>query len=130
MSLTSRDAERAKFTALLELAQAQIRALESDDMPAFDRILAEKRGLTDSLRDARGLMADDPSLRSVAARIEDADRMAQRLLYRRVGQIMREMNDLNRQTKARGAYRAAGRMPACRPAGSPPDASSYMDVKS
>ena len=130
MSLTSRNDERAKFASLLKLAHAQIQALESDDMLAFDQILAAKRGLIESLNDARGLLADDPALRSVAARIEDADRMAQRLLYRIVGRIMREMNDLNRQTKARGAYQAADPLPAHRPAGFFPDASSYMDVKS
>ena len=103
--LATGNTERAKFGYLLELSQEQVQALECDDMFAFDRILAAKRTLIESLSDARGLLAADPTLAGVVTRIQDADKMAQRLLYRKVGRIMREMNELNQQKKARGAYR-------------------------
>ena len=42
MSLTTRTSDLKKFKTLLELAQQQITALDADDMPAFDTILAAK----------------------------------------------------------------------------------------
>ena len=128
MSTASANTECAKFGYLLELSQEQIQALECDDMFAFDRILAAKRTLIESLSDARGILAADPTLTGVVARIQDADKMAQRLLYRKVGRIMREMNELNRQKKARGAY---GNLPGPKRAiGFLPDTPSYVDTKS
>ena len=130
MSTAAGNTERAKFGFLLELSQEQIQALESDDMFAFDRILAAKRTLIESLTEGRALMAADPTLASVVTRIQDADKMASRLLYRKVGRIMREMNELNQQKKARGAYAARGGGEAARPLGFLPDTPSYMDRKS
>ena len=128
MSTASVSTEGAKFGYLLELSQEQIEALECDDMFAFDRILAAKRTLIESLSDARGILAADPTLAGVVTRIQDADKMAQRLLYRKVGRIMREMNELNRQKKARGAY-AIPTGPR-RAIGFLPDTPSYVDTKS
>ncbi len=51
MTMAAGNPERAKFGYLLDLAQEQIQALESDDMFAFDRILAAKHSLIASLRD-------------------------------------------------------------------------------
>jgi hypothetical protein len=130
MSLMTGNAERAKFGYLLELSQEQIKALESEDMFAFDRILAAKGAIIESLRDTRSLMAADPTLAGVVTRIQDADKLAQRLLYRKVGRIMREMNELNQQTKARSAYQATRPLVKSRPLGFLPDTPSYMDTKS
>lgn len=130
MSLATGNVERAKFVFLLELSQEQIQALECDDLFALDRILAAKRTVIESLNDARGLLAADPTLAGVVARIQDADKMAQRLLYRKVGRIMREMNELNQQKKARGAYRPSGERAPARPIGFLPETPSYLDVKS
>ena len=129
MSLTARNAERTKLKRLLELAQQQIKTLESDDMLAFDGILAEKRDLIESLPNGRAILTADPSLESVVARIQDADKAAQRLLYQKVGLVMREMNRVNRQEKARGAYHQDLPAPA-RPPGLLPDTSMFMDVRS
>jgi len=130
MSVSTGSTERAKFGYLLDLSHEQIKALECDDLFAFDRILAAKRTVTESLRDARAVLAADPTLHSVVARIQDADKMAQRLLYRKVGRIMRELSELNQQTKARGAYRTAGGRAAAKPIGFLPDTPSYLDTKS
>lgn len=130
MSLATRHAERGKFKRLLELSGRQVAALEADDMLAFDGILAEKRAVIESLQDARGLFALDPTLESVVSRIEDADRAAQRLLYQKVGQIMREMNSLNQQEKARGAYRREHPAASPKPVGFLPDTPMFMDVRS
>ena len=128
MSTASANTECAKFGYLLELSLEQIEALECDDMFAFDRILAAKRTLIESLSDARSTLNADPTLAGVVTRIQDADKMAQRLLYRKVGRIMREMNELNRQKKARGAYGTpAGPKRAI---GFLPDTPSYLDTKS
>jgi len=130
MSLATGGTERAKFGYLLDLSREQIQALECDDMFAFDRILAAKRTLIESLRDARGVFAADPTLASVVTQIQDADKMAQKLLYRKVGRIMREMNELNQQKKARGAYRTTPSREGTKPLGFLPDTPSYLDVKS
>lgn len=130
MSIATGNTERAKFGFLLELSQEQVQALECDDLFAFDRILAAKRTIIESLNDARSVMAADPTLATVVTRIQDADKMAQRLLYRKVGRIMREMNELNQQKKARGAYRSSSGREATKPIGLLPDTPSYMDVKS
>ncbi len=129
MSLATGNAERAKFGYLLELAQDQVAALETDDLYGFDRILAAKRAIIESMHDTRSLMAADPTLEGVVARIQDADKLAQKLLYRKVGRIMREMDLLNRQKKARGAY-GAETSPAKRAIGLLPDTPAYLDAKS
>ncbi len=129
MTLAAGNTERAKFGYLLELSHEQIQALESDDFFAFDRILAAKRTLIESLTDGRALMASDPTLAGVVARIQDADKMAQKLLYRKVGRIMREMNELNRQKKVREAYQTGAKHPT-RPIGFLPDTPSYVDTQS
>jgi hypothetical protein len=130
MSLAAGNTERAKFGYLLELSQEQIQALECDDMFGFDRILAAKRTIIESMRDAQALLNADPTLASVVTRIQDADKMAQRLLFRKVGKIMREMNELNQQKKARSAYGRRGPRTPARPIGFLPDTPSYLDVKS
>ncbi|MGI4791429.1 MAG: hypothetical protein ACRYFS_21585 [Janthinobacterium lividum] len=130
MSLASRNAEHAKFKRLLELASQQIKALEASDMLVFDEILAAKRTLIESLQDARGTLTADPTLEAVVSRIQDADKVAQRLLFQKVGQIMREMNSLNQQEKARGAYGREKPTPIAKPIGFLPDTSMFMDVRS
>ena len=104
MSLSSRSAERAKYGYLLQLAREQIQALETDDLFAFDRILAAKRTLIESLTDGRTLVASDPVLQKQVAQIQEIDASVQRLLYRKVGKIMREMAELQQFKKARRAY--------------------------
>ena len=104
MSLSNRSAERAKYGYLLQLAREQVQALESDDLFAFDRILAAKRTLIESLVDGRTLVASDPVLQKQVTLIQEIDATAQRLLYRQGGQIMREMAELQQFKKARRAY--------------------------
>ena len=128
MSLATGNAERAKFGYLLELAQDQLSALETDDLFGFDRILAAKRAIIESMRDTRSLMAADPTLEGVVARIQDADKLAQKLLYRKVGRIMREMDTLNKQKKARSAYEAEP-FGIKRTIGFLPDTPRYLDAK-
>ena len=130
MSTAAANTERAKFKFLLELSQEQIQALECEDMFAFDRILAAKRTIIESMSDAQAVLAADPTLASVVTRIQDADKMAQRLLFRKVGKIMREMNALNQQKKAGGAYRPSGQRASTKPIGFLPDTASYLDTKS
>ena len=130
MSLTARNDERAKFRSLLSLAQSQIAALDADDMLRFDEILTEKRILIESLVASRGSITEDAALESLVSRIEDADRAAQRLLYAKVGVIMREMNRVNRQEKARGAYHREASTPVHRPLGFLPDTPMFVDARS
>ena len=130
MSLTARNTERAKFTALLALSQQQITALEADDMLRFDEILAEKRTLIESLTRSRSSVTADTALESLVSRIEDADKAAQKLLFAKVGVIMREMNRLNRQEQARGAYRRDAPPAAPRPLGFLPDTPMFVDARS
>lgn len=122
-------AERAKLDYLLELALEQVQALEREDMCGFDRILCAKRGIIESMRDTCRLMAHDPTLEGVIASIKDADLAARKLLYLRMGQIMREMDTLNSKKKARNAY-SSDRTPTKRIRASLPDSSSYLDTKS
>ena len=128
MSLASNSAERAKYGYLLQLAREQVQALESDDFFAFDRIIAAKRALIGSLVGARALLAVDPLLQKQVTQIQELDAAAQRLLYRKVGRIMREMAELQQFKKAHRAYRRPERRPV--PARFAPDASSYMDRRS
>lgn len=130
MSLTARNQERAKFRSLLSLAQSQITALDADNMLRFDEILTEKRILIESLVSSRGPINEDAALESLVSRIEDADRAAQRLLYAKVGAIMREMNRVNQQEKARGAYHRETPAPARRPLGFLPDTPMFVDARS
>lgn len=127
MSTATATTERAKLTYILELSREQVHALEADDFSAFDRILAAKRSLIAGLTEARHLVTADPALASVVSAIREADGMAQRLLYRKVGRVMRELNELNQYKRARGAY--ASRLSAF-PGGLSPDASRFMDRKS
>ena len=130
MSLTARNMERTKFTTLLALSQQQIKALEADDMLRFDEILTEKRTLIESLTAGRDSVTADTLLESLVSRIEDADKAAQRLLYAKVGVIMREMNRVNQQEKARGAYRRETPSAAPKPLGFLPDTPMFIDARS
>ncbi len=130
MSLTARSADRAKFQRLLELALQQVAALEADDMLLFDEILDSKRVLIESLTDSRRPAAEDAALESLVSRIEDADKAAQKLLYAKAGLIMREMNRVNQQEKARGAYRREAPPAARRPLGFLPDTPTFVDARS
>lgn len=113
MSLSSASSEREKFDYLLQLAQEQIKALETDDMYAFDRILAARKTIIDSFVDAAGQMAADATLQTVVTHIQDCDKSAQRLLYRKVGRIMRAMSELHQAKQARRAYfNSSGRQPS------------------
>ncbi len=127
MSTASAAAERAKLTYILDLSREQVQALEADDFSAFDRILAAKRSLIGGLTETRHLVATDPALATVVSAIREADGMAQRLLYRKVGRVMREMNELNQYKRARSAY--AARL-SSNPVSLAPDASRFMDMKS
>ncbi len=104
MSLATKGTERAKYGYLLQLAQDQVKALEAEDMFGFDRILSAKRVLIESLVDARALITGDPVLSKQVTQIQELDKTAQRLLYRKVGRIMREMSELQQYKKARHAY--------------------------
>ncbi len=130
MSLTARNTERAKFTTLLALSQQQIQALEADDMLRFDEILTEKRLLIESLTQQCSSVTTDAALESLVSRIEDADKAAQKLLFAKVGVIMREMNRLNQQERARGAYRRETPSIAPRPLGFLPDTPMFVDARS
>ncbi len=127
MSLASSGAERAKYGYLLQLAREQVQALEADDMFAFDRILAAKQTLIGSLTDGRALLAADPALRRQVTQIQEMDRTAQRLLYRKVGRVMREMAELQQFKKARRAYGPRALPPAQR---LQPGAASFLDQRS
>jgi len=130
MSLAARNAERSTLKRLLELSQQQMNILEADDLLAFDVILAEKRTLIETLKNGPAILAADPSLETLVARIQDADKAAQRLLYQKVGQVMREMNRVNRQQQARGAYHEAKPSASPKPLGFLPDTPMFMDVRS
>ena len=130
MSLAARNSERTKLKRLLELSQQQIQILEADEMTAFDEILTEKQTLTDSLPDGQAILEADPSLAAIVARIQSADKLAERILYRKVGEIMRELNRVNQQEKARGAYRRENAPAPARPIGFLPDTPMFMDVRS
>lgn len=130
MSLTSAGSERDKFGYLLQLAQEQIKALEADDMYAFDRILAARGAIIDSFIDARGLVESDPALQTQAAQIQECDRSAQRLLYRKVGRIMRAMSELQQAKLARRAYFQGARTPAPGAFEFKPEAARFVDQQS
>ncbi len=130
MSLAARNAERTTLKRLLELAQQQMKMLEADDLLAFDAILAEKHTLINTLGNGPAILAADPSLETLVVRIQDADKAAQRLLYQKVGQVMREINRVNRQEQARGAYYQAAPSAAPKPVGFLPDTPMFMDVRS
>jgi hypothetical protein len=129
MSLSSKSAECAKYNYLLQLAQDQVRALEAEDMFGFDRILKAKGVLIEGLVDARNLVASDTVIAKQVAQIQELDKTAQRLLYRKVGRIMREMSELQQFRKAKRAY---GRSTALLPSimRFRPDESSFLDRRS
>ncbi|MDQ2686524.1 MAG: hypothetical protein M3Y28_01510 [Armatimonadota bacterium] len=130
VTLVSSDSQRCKFTYLLNLAQEQVRALETDDFNAFDRILAAKKTLIAAFPDAARQIAADPALAGVVRQIQDCDKAAQRLLYARIGRVMRTLSELEQSKKARRAY---GKPPASTPTlpwRLAPDTSQFLDQKS
>lgn len=130
MSLTAHTTERAKFGYLLQLAHEQIKALEMDDMNAFDRILAAKRALINGLTNARSLVEADQTLEGVIIQIQECDQAAQRLLYRKTGRIMRELSELQQAKKARRAYYKSAQAAPRRAYPFQPDTPRFIDQKS
>ncbi len=130
MSLARRLADRQKLTRLLELTLQQVSALETDDMARFDALLAERQVLVDGFAAGRdSFSAEHGASETLVARIQDADKAAQCLLYQQAGKVMREMNRLRQQEKARGAYFQGRSVPA-RPIGFLPDTPAFMDTRS
>ncbi len=124
MSLSTSGSDRDKFFYLLQLSGEQIRALEADDLYALDRILAAKDAVIASFHDAHAMAASDASLGTVIRQIQDADKAALRLLYRKTGRIMRELTEIQQQRKARQTYYA----PQSAPSGAPSaEAPRYLD---
>jgi len=124
MSLAATGGDREKFDFLLQLSLEQVRALEADDMNAFDHILAAKNAVVSSFQDARALVASDSTLAGVILHIQDADKTAQRLLYRKTGCVMRQLTEIGRLNRARCGYQSPGGVRADLP---PPDASRFLD---
>ncbi len=124
MSPTATGSDREKFDSLLQLSLEQVRALEADDMNAFDHILAAKNALVGSFQDARALVASDSALAGIIGHIQEADKTAQRLLYHKTGRIMRQLTEIGQQKRARHAYQSPGGVRADAP---PPDASRFLD---
>lgn len=100
----STGSDRDKFDALLHLALEQVQALETDNFSEFDRIMAAKDTVIASFRDARGLSASDLAIAGIIQQIQEADKAAQHLLYRKTGLLMREMTAIQQQKQARHAY--------------------------
>jgi hypothetical protein len=130
MSLAGAQSERVKFSYLLQLAQEQIKALETDDHFSFERILASRRTLIDSFIDPHGQVEADPALKTMVMHIQECDKTAMRLLYRKMGKIMRLMSELQQNKKARQAYESPIRRSAPAAAIFQPDASRFLDQKS
>lgn len=104
MSLTSTVNERAKYNYLLQLSGEQIRALKLGDMPTFDRILSAKKAIIESLVDGRSMVKNDPTLMGVVQQIQENDRAAEKLLYRKIGHIRRQLSEIHEYKRARRAY--------------------------
>lgn len=104
MSLTSTLNERAKYNYLLQLSGEQIRALKLGDMATFDRILSAKRAIIESLVDGRSMVKNDPTLLGIVQQIQENDRAAEKLLYRKIGYIRRQLSEIHEYKKARRAY--------------------------
>ena len=111
MTINSYNTERNKYSYLLQLANDQIQAIEGNDFYGFDRIVRAKQTITASLGDPARLMAADPTLATVIARIQECDKVAERLLYRHIGRLRREMNEIYMFRNARRAYGKAGVKP-------------------
>jgi hypothetical protein len=104
MALTSTFNERTKYEYLLQLSHEQVRALKLGDIPTFDRILAAKRAIIDTLVDMKNLVRNDPTVRTVVEQIVQNDHTAERLLYRKIGYIRRQLSEIHQFKKARRAY--------------------------
>jgi hypothetical protein len=116
MSSNTLTAERDKYYHLLQLARAQVRALEMDEMADFDRIMRDKDIVIRSFGGTQGLVALDPALPEIARQIQNCDTAATRLLYGKLGRIKRRMTDLKQYQAARSAYRTMAGHPADRAA--------------
>lgn len=126
----SGDTQRCKFSYLLHLAQEQVRALETGDMNAFDRILAAKGTIIAAFPDAGRQVAADPALAGVVRQIQDCDKAAQRLLYARIGRVMRTLSELDQSKKARRAYGKTSPSTPALPWRLTPDTPQFLDQKS
>lgn len=104
MSLSSATNERAKYNYLLRLSGEQVRALKLGDIATFDRILAAKRAIIESLVDGRNMVKNDPTLMTMVQQIQENDRTAEKLLYRKIGYIRRQLSEIHQFKQARRAY--------------------------
>ncbi len=109
MSTLSYINERAKYNYILSLSKNQIRALELNDMAGFSKILAAKHTLISSLRDGKKLLELDPTLQTVVNQINDSEKMTEKLLYRRLGHIRRQLSEIQEFNLARRAYKKISR---------------------
>lgn len=104
MSLSAHATERDKYYRLLQLSQDQIKALETDDLFEFDRIMQAKDDVIRSFGSTDGLLEADPALSTVCNEIRERDKTAMRLLFDRLGRLKRQISELHRYKTAHSAY--------------------------
>ncbi|MDR3707237.1 MAG: hypothetical protein P4L33_02975 [Capsulimonadaceae bacterium] len=105
MAITRNLSERAKYTYLLQLSQEQIRAIERNDMHAFDQILLAKGSIIESLADPAELIKADPSLETIIERLKASEIEAQEKLNVLLNEIKTKLNTAQSYKQARHAYR-------------------------
>ena len=105
MSIQRNLSERAKYTYLLQLSSEQLRAIERNDMIAFDQILLAKGAIIESLGDPASLIASDPSLAEIIEKLKASEIEAQKKLNVLLNEIKVKLNTAQSFRRARHAYR-------------------------
>jgi hypothetical protein len=97
--------EDAKIKFILQLSRDQIRALQANDFPTFQRILTAKGAVIGSLRPGNAMAEREPAVRAMLKQIKDSEHEAERLLTKQLGSIQDRLSDIKRAKQARRAYR-------------------------
>jgi len=109
--MPSKDNEEklSKYDALLDLALAQIDAIEAHDQKLVNQIMERKWALIRSLSGTKELLAEEPKLAGIIKQIQEADQLAEIKLKSRMSDVRERISKINKRTVARQAYGQAGR---------------------
>jgi hypothetical protein len=109
MSVPAREETLLRYTNLLDLALAQLQAIDSHDQKKLNQIIEQKWSIIRSLSGTKELLKSEPSLSSMIKQIQQADQLAQDKLAERMTDVRKRLCQVKKQGAAGLAYAHTGR---------------------
>jgi hypothetical protein len=94
----------SKYEALLNLALAQIKAIDSRDQKTLDLIIDRKWTIIRGLAGTKELLKTEPKLADIINKIQEADQIAEQKLASNMNSIGGRLRQIKKTSAARHVY--------------------------